>query len=99
MSKEAKRVMYFLGALCLLVSIFGVFGGCECKTDGAQGLIYYEGILIAKTNCDFDMTFEIDPKTVIVKSITYEYGSRITRAKYQYANDGHYRVERKACQF
>jgi len=99
MSKEAKRVMYFLGALCLLVSIFGVFGGCECKADGFQGLIYHEGILIAKTNCDFDLKFEMNTENVIVESITLNYGDRLTREKYQYANDGHYRVERKACQF
>jgi len=99
MSKEAKRVMYFLGVLCLLVSIFGVFGGCECKADGFQGLIYHEGILIAKTNCDFDLKFEMNTENVIVESITLNYGDRLTREKYQYANDGHYRVERKACQF
>lgn len=99
MSKESKRVMYFLGALCLLVSILGMFGGCECKAEGIQGLIYHEGILIAKTNCDFDLKFEMTPENVIVESITREFSSRVTREKYQYANDGQYRVERKACQF
>lgn len=99
MSKEAKRVIYFLGTLCLLVSIFGIFGGCECKAEGFQGLIYHEGILIAKTNCDFDLKFEMTPENVIVESITREFSSRVTREKYQYANDGQYRVERKACQF
>jgi len=99
MKKETTRVMYFIGVLCLLVSIFGVFGGCECKADGFQGLIYHEGILIAKTNCDFDLKFEMNTENVIVESITLNYGDRLTREKYQYANDGHYRVERKACQF
>lgn len=99
MSKESKGVMYFLGTLCLIVSILGMFGGCECKEEGVQGLIYHEGMLIAKTSCDYDLQFEINPKTVLVQSISREYGSRFTRAKYQYANDGHYRVERKACQF
>lgn len=99
MSKEAKRVMYFLGTLCLLVCIFGVFGGCELTTDGFQGLIYHDGVLIAKTNCDFELKFEMNTENVIVESITRDYGSRLTREKYQYANDGLYRVERKACQF
>lgn len=99
MKKETTRVMYFIGVLCLLVSIFGVFGGCECKADGVKGLIYHEGILIAKTNCDFDLKFEMNTENVIVESITLNYGDRLTREKYQYANDGHYRVERKACQF
>ena len=99
MSKEAKRVIYFLGTLCLLVSIFGIFGGCECKAEGMQGLIYHDGVLIAKTNCDFDLKFEMTPENVIVESITREFSSRVTREKYQYANDGQYRVERKACNF
>lgn len=99
MSKESKRVMYFLGTLCLLVSIFGIFGGCECKAEGMQGLIYHDGVLIAKTNCDFDLKFEMTPENVIVESITREFSSRVTREKYQYANDGQYRVERKACNF
>ena len=99
MSKESKRVMYFLGALCLLVSILGMFGGCECKAEGVQGLIYHDGILIAKTNCDFDLKFEMNTENVIVESITREFSNRVTREKYQYANDGQYRVERKACQF
>lgn len=97
MSKEAKRVMYFLGVLCLVVSILGVFSGCECTAEGIQGLIYHDGVLIAKTNCDFDLTLEMNTKNVIVKSITREYGERLTREKYQYVNDGNYRVERKAC--
>ena len=99
MRKESKRVMYFLGALCLLVSIFGMLSGCECKAEGMQGLIYHDGVLIAKTNCDFDLKFEMNPENVIVESITREFSSRVTREKYQYANDGQYRVERKACQF
>lgn len=99
MSKEAKRVIYFLGVLCLLVSIVGMLGGCDCKAEGVQGLIYHEGILIAKTNCDFDLQFEMNTETVIVESITREFSSRVTREKYQYANDGQYRVERKTCKF
>ena len=99
MSKESKRVLYFLGALCLLVSILGMFGGCDRKEEGVQGLIYHEGILIAKTSCDYDMTFEINPSTVLVQSISREYGSRFTRAKYQYENDGKYTVERKECEY
>lgn len=99
MSKEAKRVIYFLGVICLFVSIVGMLGGCECKAEGVQGLIYHDGVLIAKTNCDFDLQFEMNTENVIVESITREYSSRVTREKYQYANDGQYRVERKACKF
>ena len=97
MSKEAKGVMYFLGFLCLLTCIMGVFSGCKSK--GYQGLIYHEKDLIAKTACDDELFLDVGPDTIVVKSSYIgSYGFISDREVYRYVNDGKYRVEKKECE-
>lgn len=96
MSTEAKVICRVIGLLCAMMFVIGTILGC--KQSGIQGHIYHEGILIAKTNCDMDLRFELNQESVIVESLTHEYGNKIVRERYQYANDGKYRVERKECE-
>lgn len=71
--------------------------GCE-DNSAIQGEIYHDGIIIAKTNCATVLRVEMNPNHVIVESITREYGDRLVQEKYQYVNDGKYRIERKKCE-
>ncbi len=94
MSKEAKFACYFIiGLACLAIVILG---GCV-DNSAIQGEIYHEGTIIVKTNCTTVLRVEMNPNQVIVESITGEYGNRLVQEKYQYANDGKYRIERKKC--
>jgi hypothetical protein len=95
MSKEAKFTCYFIiGLACLAIVILG---GCS-RLNGIRGDIYHEGIIIAKTNCAFELVLEMTPEHVIVETIAHEYGDRLVQEKYQYVNDGKYRIERKKCE-
>lgn len=93
MSKKAKFACYFIGLVFLAMLIFS---GCE-DNSAIQGEIYHEGTIIAKTNCATVLRVEMNPNHVIIESITREYGNRLVQEKYQYANDGKYRIERKKC--
>ena len=95
MSKEAKYTVYFVGFLCLLIFIAGIFSGCESK--GIQGLIYHNKELVAKTVCDDDLFVSIMPDTVIVKTKYRGSYGLYDKDIYMYLNDGKYTVERKEC--
>ncbi len=95
MSKEAKYTMYFVGFICVLIMIAGVFSGCEHK--GIQGWIYHDKNLIAKTVCEDELFLTINPDTIVVKSSYNSYGAYWDKEVYKYVNDGNYRVERKEC--
>ena len=94
MSKEAKIVCYFIRLVCLAIVILG---GCV-DNSAIQDEIYHEGTIIATTNCATVLHVEMNPNHVIVESITGEYGNRLVQEKYQYVNDGKYRIERKKCE-
>ena len=97
MSKEAKYTMYFVGFLCLLICVAGMFSGCKSK--GYQGIIYHEKDLIAKTACDDELFLDVGPDTIVVKSSYIgSYGFISDREVYRYVNDGKYRVEKKECE-
>ena len=95
MSKEAKYTVYFVGILCLLIFIAGIFSGCESK--GVQAWIYHDKELITKTVCDDDLFVSILPDTIIVKSkYRGSYGLK-EKDIYKYINDGKYTIKRKEC--
>lgn len=96
MNKEAKYTVYFVGFLCLLIFIAGSLSGCKSK--GYQGLIYHEKDMIAKTACEDELFLEINPDTIVVRSVyNAGYGFLNDKEVYRYINDGKYRIEKKEC--
>ena len=95
MSKEAKYTVYFVGFLCLLIFIAGIFSGCESKW--IQGFIYHDKELVAKTICNDDLFVSILSDTIIVKSKYRGSYGLYDKDIYKYINDGKYTVERKEC--
>lgn len=95
MSKEAKYTVYFVGFLCFLIFIAGIFSGCESK--GIQGFIYHDKELVAKTICNDDLFVSILPDTIIVKSTYRDSYGLYDKDIYKYINDGKYTIERKEC--
>lgn len=96
MSKEAKYTVYFVGFLCVLIFIAGMLSGCKSK--GYQGLIYHEKDMIAKTACEDELFLEINPDTIVVRSVyNAGYGFLNDKEVYRYVNDGKYRIEKKEC--
>ena len=95
MSKEAKYTVYFVGFLCLLIFIAGIFSGCESK--GVQGFIYHDKELVTKTICNDDLFVSILPDTIIVKSKYRGSYGLYDKDIYKYINDGKYTIERKEC--
>mgnify|MGYP006896839373 FL=1 len=95
MSKEAKYTVYFVGFLCLLIFIAGIFSGCESQ--GVQAWLYHDKELITKTVCDDEVFIRLGPDTIVVKSAYNSYGVWSHKEIYTYVNDGCFRVERKEC--
>ena len=98
MSKEAKYTVYFVGFICLMMFIVGSLAGCKSK--GYLGLIYHEKDLLAKTSCEDELFLEINPDTIVVRSVYNAYGTYgiyNDKEVYKYKNDGKYRIEKKEC--
>lgn len=95
MNKEAKYITYFV---CFIFLFFVVIPLVGCKSKGYQGLIYHEKDMIAKTACEDELFLEINPDTIVVRSV-YNAGYGIYKDKevYRYVNDGKYRIEKKEC--
>lgn len=94
MHNTSKYAVLFAMVFFLLLLTISMSG---CEDRGFQGFIYHDKDLIAKTSCEDELFFVINPDTIMVKSVYDVMGIYNNKEIYRYVNDGKYRIEKNKC--